>query len=420
MTQTNESARRGSPGDIVKAGGPTSTSCSPCQADPQHLCGESGVPLQAALAQLPADAAGVGKMKIEQVDPCAVSIPRRLRAADPAKIKQIGESMAAMGLQQPITVWSPKDGDCELIAGAHRLQAAVDLGWDWIDVVFHDDWSEIDRQLWEIDENLMRAELNPTELGEHITRREKLWEERKKTGGRSSPTSLSDGRGAGPQHQKGFAADTTVATGMSKRTINEHLARTKAIPEDVRDQIKGTKLDTRVYLDWIKGMDPDDQRAKVIADLEEPKKPAPVVVTDPAEDALERLKRLSAALDDALKAAAPETRKQFRAWQAEIINADWRKSIEGIIQTGRNLAAAQAELSGGEFTKMIEADLPFSTRAAQQLMAIASDPAIANPNGGSDFPPGWAETVLAQLASLSAEDFEGAQARGLTKKRAAS
>ena len=50
MTQTNESARRGSPGDIVKAGGPTSTSCSPCQADPQHLCGESGVPLQAALA----------------------------------------------------------------------------------------------------------------------------------------------------------------------------------------------------------------------------------------------------------------------------------------------------------------------------------------------------------------------------------
>ncbi len=34
-----------------------------------------------------------------------------------------------------------------------------------IDVVFHDDWLEIDRQLWEIDENLMRAELSPTEMG---------------------------------------------------------------------------------------------------------------------------------------------------------------------------------------------------------------------------------------------------------------
>jgi len=46
-------------------------------------------------------------------------------------------------------------------------------------------------------------------------------------------------------------------TGMSKRTINEHLSRAKAIPEDVRDQIKGTKLDTGTYLDWLKGMDPD-------------------------------------------------------------------------------------------------------------------------------------------------------------------
>jgi hypothetical protein len=56
-----------------------------------------------------------------------------------------------------------------------RPEAAVDLGWEWIDVVFHDEWSEIDRQLWEIDENLMRAELSPTEMAEHLARRKELW-----------------------------------------------------------------------------------------------------------------------------------------------------------------------------------------------------------------------------------------------------
>ena len=232
-------------------------------------------------------------MKIEQVDPTAIVIPRRLRAADPAKIKQIGESMAAMGLQQPITVWSPKDGDCELIAGAHRLQAAVDLGWDWIDVVFHDDWSEVDRQLWEIDENLMRAELSPTEMAEHLAKREELWGQR--TAAQSLRTSLSDGRGAGPQHQKQFAAETAEATGVSKRAVQLATSRAKSIPADIRDTIKGTALDTGVYLDSIKGMEPEEQRAKVTTDLAEPKKPKPrkpkpTVPTDGVEREFEALK----------------------------------------------------------------------------------------------------------------------------------
>jgi hypothetical protein len=34
------------------------------------------------------------------------------------------------------------------------------------------------------------------------------------------------------------------------------IARAEAIPADVRDTIKGTKLDTGVYLDSLKGMEP--------------------------------------------------------------------------------------------------------------------------------------------------------------------
>ncbi len=233
-------------------------------------------------------------MKIEQVDPTAVEIPHRLRAVDPAKVKQLAESMAAIGLQQPVTVWMPTDGNLELVAGAHRVKAACDLGWDWIDCIFADGMTDIDRQLWEIDENLMRAELNPTELGEHITRREKLWAEREIQVAKVEPPEKSAGYKSPPKQKKGFAASTAAATGMSKAAINLALSRTKAIPADVRDQIKGTKLDTGTYLDWLKGMDPDDQRAQVKTDLAEGVKPKiPKKATAPDVDAeQEAFKRL--------------------------------------------------------------------------------------------------------------------------------
>ena len=86
------------------------------------------------------------------------------------------------------------------------------------------------------------------------------------TGFRSAHRCIADIRGsmsARFQNSHGFLPvmlPTAAATGMSKTAINLAMSRTKAIPEDVRDQIKGTRLDTGVYLDWLKGMDPDDQR----------------------------------------------------------------------------------------------------------------------------------------------------------------
>ncbi len=47
---------------------------------------------------------------------------------------------------------------------------------------------------------------------------------------------------------KGFASDTSEKTGVSKRTIQLATSRAKAIPADIRDTIKGTKLDTGVYI----------------------------------------------------------------------------------------------------------------------------------------------------------------------------
>ena len=104
------------------------------------------------------------------------------------------------------------------------------------------------------------------------------------------------------------------------------------------------------------------------------------------------------------------TRQQW----AEIINSDWRKSIESIIQTGRDLADAKAELPHGEFETMVKSDLDFSPRMAQNLMQVAAHPRIGKANRGSHLPAGW--TILRTLSRLSPEDFDWAEEHGLIDK----
>ncbi len=101
----------------------------------------------------------------------------------------------------------------------------------------------------------MRAELSPSEMALHLARREVLWVDRETQVGKVCPPEKPVGNKSPPKQKKGFATDTAKKTGVSKRAINLATSRTKAIPEDVRDQIKGTKLDTGTYLDWLKGMD---------------------------------------------------------------------------------------------------------------------------------------------------------------------
>ncbi len=217
------------------------------------------------------------RLEIKQFDPEIITVPDRLRALNQSKVDELAESMDAIGQQQPITVWLDDPDDAAqtlyLVAGAHRLAAAIKLGWDEINVILTEDMTEIDRQLWEIDENLMRAELSPTERGEHITRRAEIWNAIPEVGGATCATHDASGRKKTPQQERGFAAETAAATGLSKATINRDLARTEGIIQELRDQIKGTHLDKGTYLDSIKGMELDAQREQVMADLEAPAKP---------------------------------------------------------------------------------------------------------------------------------------------------
>src|SRR3546814_18232867 len=64
-----------------------------------------------------------------------------------------------------------------LVAGRHRLAAAAKLGWEEIDCIYVA-LDEVDRRLWEIAENLHRAELTALARDQHIAAWVRLTDEK--------------------------------------------------------------------------------------------------------------------------------------------------------------------------------------------------------------------------------------------------
>jgi N6-adenosine-specific RNA methylase IME4 len=88
---------------------------------------------------------------------------------------------------------------------------------------------------------------------------------------------------------------------------------------------------------------------------------------------------------------------------AERIAKAWQSSVDGIFETGKQLIAAKDDLDHGEFSAMIESDLPFGRRTAQMLMKVAADRRLTNAKHVSLLPPHWG--TLYQLTKLPDDVF---------------
>ena len=83
----------------------------------------------------------------------------------------------------------------------------------------------------------------------------------------------------------------------------------------------------------------------------------------------------------------------------ERIAAAWQNAVESIVETGRLLIQAKDELKHGEWGKIFEEKrLPFSQRTANDLMKIAQDPVLSNPQFIANLPPSW--RTLRAIAGL--------------------
>ena len=98
-----------------------------------------------------------------------ITVPaHRARGLNADAVNRLAESIKKIGLQTPISVrFDEPRGDVVLVAGLHRLEAARQLGWDAIEAVYTEGSAD-DARMWEIAENLHRADLTALERDEHV------------------------------------------------------------------------------------------------------------------------------------------------------------------------------------------------------------------------------------------------------------
>ena len=190
-----------------------------------------------------------------------IVVRKRARALRSEAVTVLAESMRDSGLINPITLRPIADGRYGLIAGFHRLDAANRLRWPEIQAIILDGVDAIDAELYEIDENLIRADLTDAEKAAHHTRRKDLYQQKY-----PETKSGQAGRGRGKLRQIGeanerYTADTAKKTGGSERSIQRHVERGNKIPNV--SELAGTSLDHGVELDALADL-PKDVQAELI------------------------------------------------------------------------------------------------------------------------------------------------------------
>lgn len=92
------------------------------------------------------------------------------------------------------------------------------------------------------------------------------------------------------------------------------------------------------------------------------------------------------------------------------INAEWRKSVDGILNVGRELIAAKKSCEHGEFLRLFKGHddavsdpVPFGEDAAERLMKVASHPVLSNSDQSRNLPQSY--QTLYELAKLDEEQI---------------
>ena len=197
-----------------------------------------------------------------------IDLGKRLRTVAGATVQYLAESMKVHGLQYPIQV--RMDGDrYALVSGAHRLQAARHLAWPHIEAFVLDMLDNDTLALLEIDENLMRAELNPLDRGVFLARRkeiyERLYPETRRGGDRRSDTWQEQNDNGS---RRGFVAETASFSPFSPYTIRRGLHIGEKIAPELREELAMTAIAHREGdLFTISGMDHEEQEA-LLQDLQ--------------------------------------------------------------------------------------------------------------------------------------------------------
>jgi N6-adenosine-specific RNA methylase IME4 len=202
----------------------------------------------------------------------SIETGKRLRPVDAERVTALMVSIRELGLRTPISVFGAAgDATVMLSAGGHRLEAMRALGESTIDC-FHESGDALDAELWEIDENLARAELTAADRALFLFRRKEIYLLK-------HPETAQHLAGARARHgaasdKLSFAESTAQATGQTRRTVERDTERGARICDMALHHIRGTRLDSGVFLDRLKQVPEERQVLYVKAALEEEKRKA--------------------------------------------------------------------------------------------------------------------------------------------------
>jgi len=194
----------------------------------------------------------------------------RERPLNKIKVKSLLDSIQRQGQLQPIIV----DKLGNLLAGNHRLEACRLAGIKVKASVIN----EIDEdklKLIEIDENLIRSELTPSQLEKHLAKRKEIYT-------RLFPETKQGGKAKG-EGAKTFVEDTAEQTGIHPKAIQRSIRRGESASEELREARDNGEISTTDMDEIIKdtGKDHGAQAEKLKALLSTKKVPKekPVVET---------------------------------------------------------------------------------------------------------------------------------------------
>jgi hypothetical protein len=118
----------------------------------------------------------MNKPKTQMIGLSGIAVPPpRMRGLQPNKVDEIAESIRERGLLQPIIIRPCEGTGYLLIAGRHRLEAVRKLKHNSIECRILEALSADEALVAEIDENLMRADLTPSERAAHHAKRKELY-----------------------------------------------------------------------------------------------------------------------------------------------------------------------------------------------------------------------------------------------------
>lgn len=273
----------------------------------------------------------------------------RLRPINPdhaiwlaSSIEEKGRGKVGEGLEQPIKVRQFGER-FKLVVGAHRLSAFGILGWMELEVGRHvliENMDDLDAELAEIDENLVRQDLNALDRAQFLLGRKELYNKINKVhgygGDRKSQRYKEE---AAPQSLRlgfsnRFTVDVADKVGLNERSIQLYLRIARGIAPEVAQALRGTKIErNQQQLLALCDLTPDEQaaaakfiasgEAKTVAEARVAIGKDKPVVADPQA-------RLLATLLEAWEKASKVTRAGFlREIGAEIVKNDGKNDGKG-------------------------------------------------------------------------------------------